>query len=334
MAVLAKIKDTEYLYITSVIRAKEPRLLSKAQLDRMIEAKSDAEALRVLEECGFDDLSDANALEMEKILSDYFQEILAELAKYVPDPHLVDIFRLKYDYHNAKVLLKAQAAGTDGTRLLSKAGRYAPEILSECFIQGNQGPLPQIFADSMREAKDALASTKDAQQADFLLDRAYFAEFSAMANDSDSDFVRGYCALVIDTANLRTAVRGARMDMDAHILDSALINGGSVAVSSLAAVKTGDGPGALYSAGPLAAAASLASEPLGDGGLTLFEKYCDNALLAYLQSAKMVSFGEAPVAAFISAVEAEITAVRIVINSRRLNLPSETIRERLRDSYV
>ena len=187
----------------------------------------------------------------------------------------------------------------------------------------------------MREAKDVLARTRDAQQADFLLDRAYFAEFCAMADDSGSDFIRGYCALVIDTANLRTAVRSVRMNMEPHILGSALIDGGSIAVSSLAAaIKNGDGPGALYSAGPLAAAAQLASEPLEEGGLTLFEKYCDNALLAYLQDAKMVSFGEAPVAAFISAVEAEITAVRIIINSRRLNLPSEIIRERLRDSYV
>lgn len=332
---MAKIKDTEYLYITSVVRAKEPRLLSSAQLERMIEAKSDAEALRVLEECGFDDLSDAQGTDLEKILGDYFQEILSELAKYVPDPGLVDIFRLKYDYHNAKVLIKAQAAGTDGSRLLSRAGRYEPEILETCFIQGNQGPLTALFYESMDQAKDTLARTKDAQKADFVLDRAYFAEFCAMAEDSDSDFIRNYCSLVIDAANLRAAVRAERMNVDAYSMDAAFVDGGSVTVSSLISVmKSGEGPAGLFSAGPLARAAEVISEPLGEGGLTLFEKQCDNALLAYLQDAKMISFGEAPVAAFISAVESEITAVRIVFGGRRQGLPSAIIRERLRDSYA
>ena len=44
----------------------------------------------------------------------------------VPDPRLVEIFQIKYDYHNAKAILKAEAVGADPERLLLAGGRYDP----------------------------------------------------------------------------------------------------------------------------------------------------------------------------------------------------------------
>lgn len=46
-----------------------------------------------------------------------------------PQPEVVDIFRLKYDYHNIKTLVKAAGANVSGDRLLSGNGRVAPEKL-------------------------------------------------------------------------------------------------------------------------------------------------------------------------------------------------------------
>lgn len=330
---MAKIKDTNYLYITSVIRAKEPRLITGAQLDRMIEAKSDVEALRVLEECGFDDLNNMDSVSVQKRLDKYLGEILDEIGKNVPDYSLINIFRLKYDYHNAKVLIKSQAAGIDGTRIMSTVGRYTPEFLNECFVKGVQETLTPEFFQSIIEAKNVLARTNDAQQADFILDRAYFGELCQLADCLESEFVHGYCKLSIDIANLRTAVRATRMGVDSFILQSALIDGGNTPVSSIMANHDGDGLYKVFS-DHLTEAAERGFASSEGGSLTLFEKACDNALINYLKEAKMVSFGEAPVVAFIASVEAEITAVRIVISSRKAGIASETIRERLRDSYV
>lgn len=330
---MAKNKDTEYLYITAVIRAKELRLITSAQLDRMIEANSDSEALRVLEECGFDDMSDT--LSAEKKLNDYFSEILAEIAKYIPNEGLVDIFRLKYDYHNAKVLIKAEASNIDGMRIMSTSGRFAPVDLHDAFIQGIQGPMTDIFSAALYEGKDVLARTKDAQQADFVLDRAYYNELRQIADESGSSFITGYCQLSVDVVNLKTAVRALRMEMDYYALEAALIEGGNVETDNLVAiVKSGEGISALFSAGALSEAGEAGERAVKGESLTEFERLCDNALVKYLKGAGMVSFGQAPVIAFIAAVEAEITAVRIVMNSRKCNLEPQTIRERLRESYV
>ena len=46
-------KDTDYLAISARIRAMENRLLTRDRMDRIIDARDDAEARKVLAECGF-----------------------------------------------------------------------------------------------------------------------------------------------------------------------------------------------------------------------------------------------------------------------------------------
>lgn len=330
------VKDTDYLYITSLVRAKEPALLTDAARDRMLEARTDDEAARVLEECGFSDMSELDSLSMESRLAAYFNGILEDFVRYVPRRELVDVFRLKYDYHNAKVLIKAQAGNVGGSSLLSGSGRIDPEALSEQFYQGSSSGLPQIYADALWAARDALSRTKDAQQADFILDRAYFAEMRELAEQAGSPFLAGYCAALIDSANLRAAVRVMVMALDPALLVEVLVSGGTAAPDSIAAsVRSGDGLAELFGGSMFSKAAEAGAEAARSGeSLTLFEKLCDDAVTDYLQSAKRVSFGDGPVIAFLAAVEAEITSVRIIMNGRAAGLEPERIRERLRDSYV
>ena len=65
-----------------------------------------------------------------------------------------------------------------------------------------------------------------------------------------------------------------------------------------------------------------------------FEKWCDNKKMEYLKLAKNKFFGFEPIMAFILGKESEIQAVRIILSGHKNNIPSEIIRERLRDQYV
>ena len=92
-------KDTDYLTISARIRAMEGRLLNRERMDRMIEARDDAEALKVLSECGYPD-----AAGLDSTLAQARAETFQDMERSVPDPRLVEIFQIKYDYHNAKTL--------------------------------------------------------------------------------------------------------------------------------------------------------------------------------------------------------------------------------------
>ena len=45
---MTKIKDTDYLTISARIRAMENRLVTRERMERMLEARSDDEAVKVL----------------------------------------------------------------------------------------------------------------------------------------------------------------------------------------------------------------------------------------------------------------------------------------------
>ena len=317
-------KDTDYLSISARIRAMETRLLTRERLERMVDARDNAEALKVLAECGYGELNAADPAGLEHSLSAAREALFAELSAAVPDGGMLDIFRLKYDYHNAKVLLKAAATGQDAARLLLSGGRYDPKH-------------PELWGDFFRKAVErahtCLEETKDPQQADLLLDKACFEEMGLLAKECGSDFLQGYVRLAIDAANLRSRVRCARLEKGADFLKQVLMEGGNVGVDTLLRAREVGEP---FRVGPLAEAAQIAdalAKP-DSGALTAFERECDNALMAYQDKARRTPFGEEVVAGYLFARESELTAIRTVMAGRMAGLSGDVIRQRLRKSYI
>lgn len=313
----------------------ENRLLTRERMDRMLEARSNEEAVKVLSECGYGDFSVLTPAALEEKLRAAQGAVYQDLRSAVPDPRLVDVFRIKYDYHNAKVLLKSQAVGTDETRLLAGGGRYPVETLRENFYKEDLRDCSEEFRAAVSKAKETLAASGDPQAADFVLDRAYFAEMTSTADQVGSEFLRGFVKLSIDAANLRAAVRAARMGRGADFLSQVLVPGGNVSEKDVAAAGASELP-ALFGMGRLAEAAALGATltSMGSGHLTEFERLCDNAVMDYLSDAHRVPFGEQVPVAYLYAREAEVTAIRIIMTGRMAGLDTEIIRERLRESYV
>ena len=204
-------------------------------------------AAKLLAECGYEDLSGADAAGIDAALTKHRNEIFAELAGMAPQPEVVDIFRLKYDYHNIKTLVKAAGANVSGDRLLSGSGRVAPEKLKAAVEEDSLSSLPADMARAYEEARSVLARTGNPQLADFGLDAAYFAELLRLAEATGSDFIKGYVRTMIDSANLRAAVRTVRMGKDRDFMLTALVPGGFADRDILAAAaESGDGLAAVF----------------------------------------------------------------------------------------
>ena len=225
-------KDTDYLAISARVHAMENRLLNRERMERMIEARDAAEAAKLLAECGYEDGGALTPQRLEELLAQSRSAAFREIRAAVPDPRLVEIFQVKYDYHNAKVLLKAEYTGQDAERLLASGGRWDPRALQESFQRGEVQGCTEPFRAALSQARETLAATRDPQLADFILDQACFGEMAQMAQDSP--FLKGYVQISVDAANLRTAVRAARMDRGSDFLNRALLEGGSVSPKAIA----------------------------------------------------------------------------------------------------
>ncbi len=188
-----KLKDTDYLFISTYLHSRERDLLTGARMERMIEAPTAADAAKVLGEIGYGEFDASSQRELGSILAQEQEKLFEDLYRFVPDKAVVDVFKVKYDYHNLKALIKARATGTDASdRLLLDAGRVSAEDMRRAVWEGDYNVLPPALRQSAVEAAETLSATGDPQLADFLLDRAYYAEMLSAARATGSDFLVRY----------------------------------------------------------------------------------------------------------------------------------------------
>jgi len=332
---LATVKDIDYLFISTRVRALEANLLTRERMNRMLDAPTSEDAAKVLLECGYPEMAPLTAHSIQETLAQEHRKAFHDLAAFVPNPALIEVFKVKYDYHNVKVLLKAEATQSDPESLLMDLGRVPVRELSEKLNASDLRGIPPILQAAIATAKDTLGTTRDPQLADFVLDGAYYQDLFAIAKRAESSFLEGYVRISIDAANLRTAVRTMRMGKSAEFLRDILFPGGNMDTTRvLTAASAGGSLAELFALSPLREAAEAGAATISGGRMTQFEKLCDNAITDYLRNAKYVAFGEAPVIAYLAAKENELTAIRIILTGRMSNLPADIISERLRDSYV
>lgn len=310
----------------------ETGLLTAAQLDRLLTAESDGEVVRLLRESGYPAMRLDSPETMDAAIMAAREETLRDLEDSAPDRRYVEIFRLRYDYHNLKAVLKARAMGADPDRMLTRLGRVPPEELKAALVSGELDRLPPLMAAAAAQARETLETTRDPQLCDLTLDRWQARDELETAHAAGSGFLQGYVRARIDAANLRALVRTLRMGRTAAFLRGALLPGGSMAERDLlsAAEDGGAGLAELYEATELAAAARAGADALQGGPLTEFERLCDDAVSAYLAGAELVAFGEAPLVSYLAAREREFTNLRIVLMGRSAGLAPEIIRARLR----
>ena len=327
-----KPKDTDYLFLSAALRSRERELLTRSQVDRMLHAATAAESAQVLVEMGYPPFDASSEAGLNEAVSQVRTAMFRELEKAMPDKGILDVFKLKYDYHNLKTLIKSR--GADVSRLLVDAGRVkAADMESKYRQTGKWDFLPDVPAAAAAEAARVLAETGDPQRSDFLLDKTYFSELTDMARATGCEFLMDYVRTLIDAANLRSVVRTLRMHRAGTFLQQVLFTGGAVSVERILA-DVNNGVAALYRATPLAAAAELGQEAVSGGSLTAFEKACDNAVLARAAASRSVPFGPEVPIGYVVARENDFTSARIILTGRQAGLDADTIRERLRDSYV
>ena len=285
----------DYLYLSSLLRAREKNMLTHDRAERMLDAPGFEDCAKLLTDSGYEDMSQMNIKQIEDALAARRAALFRELEGLVPDPAALDLFRMKYDYHNIKVLIKSAAMEQEDSALLSESGRIPRETLLRCFRDDRLRDLPGAIGAAAEEARNLLSRSANPQLSDFLLDKAYFAELQEKAE--------------------------------------ALVPGGSISEERLISGIAGEGIASVFAGSALAKAAQLGADAVSGGTLTGFELACDNALNAYLADAKRASFGEECVLAYIAGQESELTAVRMILTGRLAGVPSDTIRERLRDLY-
>ncbi|MCL2843398.1 MAG: V-type ATPase subunit [Oscillospiraceae bacterium] len=327
---MEKHRDIDFLFLSALVKGKENNLLTREQLERMISAPELREAARVLEDAGYGRVKLDDPYQLDAAIIARQTEIFHEITIRSPAPEIVDVFHIPYDYHNAKVLVKAELADEDGEHLMSDNGRVHHSVFAEVFHDGPLVSMPPVLAKATLEAKELLQTTGDAQAMDLLLDRAMYQEYLTLADSLGDTFFTSYVRLLIDTVNLRTIVRGRRMELGRERLSESFIAGGKRSLRRMKdAVAKDTRLDILYAATPLEQAAIAGQAAMTGGSLMAFERMAAGAVSAYLEQSRHVAFGIAPIIAYMAAIEREGQAIRTIAAGRAAELNPTEIRERI-----
>lgn len=340
----------DYMFLASMIKMRAQNMLTFERLEQMLASGNEEDAKRLLAEAGWPNMAGMGPAEIDRTLSERRKTILNDIERVISEDQIVEVFRMKYDYHNAKVIVKGEEIGAKGEPLYSGAGRTDPKKLRDAYIDSDYRFVPSALGAAMEEARAVLAKTQNSQLADTILDKAYFkemlelcgqvepkTEIPSMILDPEAldPFMIRYRNLLVDCANLRTCVRCIRMGKDIDFLKSVLIPDGGISADYLAlSAYSGDGLVPLFTATPLQEAAALGMAAVKGGSLTKFEKECDDGIMRHLANLRMMYFGPELVTWYLSVEETNLINVRMILTGLQSGISPEKLRERLRETYV
>lgn len=332
---MRKLKDTDYLYISTRLKVLEKTMLTRDKYLRLASAKTVSDSLKALEECGWTGVYDAGVDSLDDYISKRRSEILDLLYKYSPDRRVIDVFRLKYDYHNIKVYVKSQSLGISADELYSNDGTIPYKTLIGAFRDKKFSEIPEAFVKTESLAEDLLARSRDPQLSDLIIDKAHISDMRQVANEVGGPFLKGYVSLFTDLCNLRVALRSLITKKDRTFRQNAFLPCGNTDPAPLINDNSIEQIRALYNntdcSHALEAGCAAAS---GDGDMSLFDKAFDATLISYINKAKLIPFGEAQVVSYLVNTENEHSSVKTVIVCKKLGLNADEIMERLRCNDV
>lgn len=338
---MARIREEDYAYATARIRAIEAKLINRSKLERLFDAQAPSEAMKLLLESGYASNSHDNYKDesdkLESLFSSELKKIYDLLFEILPNPTVVDLFKRRYDYLNAKLILKAEFLNVDVFKSLSPMGTIEPSKLIKLITDRKLSALPEVFEKAILRCMETFNETGDPQTIDLMLDRACFEN---MANDA-ADFGEPYIIELVErmtnAANIRILVRGSLLSMPAEFISKALVNGGSIPEKTLveyAGRSIEQFFDAIRYFGLSELAGELSKAVKSQSAISEVEKILDDYVMKFIQQSRYVAMGIEPAIAYLFYKETEIKNARLIIAGQINRIPQETIKERLRLGYA
>ena len=329
----------QFTQALSRIWVLETRLLDKSKIERMIDADSADEALKVLGETEYSNVMTniKRATDYEEILTAELKRVYDLVKELCPVKDVVKLMSIKYDYHNLKVILKGKFLGKDLSHMLIHLGDLDLHEVKRKIDSENYKELEAKLEKAVVEAANDFESTKDPQKIDIIIDKYMFKEMVELKNELDYEFIDKLVKAIIDSTNVRTLLRIKKQNKNREFALEVLVSGGAIDPSTLVALIN-ESPENIISK----LNSTIYSEMIKEGieayintdSVNLLEKLSDNYIMALMKDSKLVTFGPERILSYIYAKETEIKIIRIIMVGKLNNIAEEVIKERLRDIYV
>ncbi|MEE3404523.1 MAG: V-type ATPase subunit [Acutalibacteraceae bacterium] len=318
-----------YEFSIGSVRARENSLFSEADAEQMLALRSEGDLVRYLKDKGYGDGDTIDA-----IMESNTRRMWAYIKSIAPDFNLFLPFFIQNDIHNLKTVLKGTMADREYEALLIEPCSIPKEALIKAVENRRFEQFPQWLQRPANRAYQILAETKDARLSDAYLDRGVLDELLAQAKRSRSPFLMAYFNTMVFYTDVKTALRGARVNASRYYLEKAIVE--CEGLDKAAVVKA-----ALQ--GSEALIKYLKAQQVYDchkaielfvSSPSAFEKFVDNRLIGLAkQLCRLSSEGPEPLLGYYIGCVYERKMITLIASGLTTETPKEQIRERLREIY-
>ena len=304
----------DYIFPCVVIRSKETELLNREETLRLMELQNVQDIMNVLAEHGYGDGRELeNPRDFEAILSKNMEETYETIYSSIPDEKVLNFLKYPNDYHNLKVLLKAEFLKTDASHLLIDSGTIPAGQMEEMLRKREYSQMTVEMRAAVDEAIELFAKSRDPQEIDLRLDKACYKDMLTDAEESGNDFLKEYVMRKIDSLNIDSFVRLKEIGKPRTFYRRVFLEGGNLDENAIE---------------------QQASGIVNEVGVSGVEKYLDNEKMNFVRDALYVPFGIEPIVGYLEAKEAEVMNLRMILTGKISGMDDALIKERLRETYV
>ncbi len=330
--------DMRYTYAVARINALSTRLLGREFSSRMLDAGVE-ECVRMLAETVYAESMGSleSPEQLDQGLSRELRKTYDLLEKICPDEELIRLFRLRYDFHNLKVMLQSQVSGVPDTETLMDIGTCDLGELSSAVREREFRYLPEHIKETALDALSEYERVRRLVAISYVCDRSMWTWMLRKANKGRNTIVTNLIRQCVNVENVKTFIRVKEFAEDREIFDRFFIPGGAYSIEFFRQ-HMDEQLGLFFSHLETECERHIVSEGLDlwpeDKSFWPIETAFDNCILAQFWEMRMQLFSIAPLLLYLLRKEAEVKLIRTIIRSKLVGMPRLRIEARLRYLYV
>ena len=227
--------SSEQLYANGRIAVLSTKLFGADKFARLAECVALSEAVRVLVESNYGNgLTVNNPNDYEILLKAELDEVMGLLKELCFDKNAVRYLLCKYDYLNAKVLMKAKYMRVDGVANCFSNATFDPVQMQQAILDDDYSLFSQNMAIACDKVDMAFAQgDRSSHLLDLYLDQGMFADMKYFARRSSIPLIWQLYNWHVNTVNLMTIYRAKKAGFDADKYANLVVEGASITKQAL-----------------------------------------------------------------------------------------------------
>jgi V/A-type H+-transporting ATPase subunit C len=257
------------------------------------------------------------------------------MEKLIFDLEVKNLFRIPFDFHNMKVLLKGRFNEMEVTDTLSDFGTISITEMKTAFDTENFNPLPEFMRETIGQALADHYLKKDIKSMEFLIDNLEYSYLLSLSKKTTIPFLINYVKIKIDLANISTILRVKYFDTEDNLEETLIERGNFSTIFFLKlSGESLESLPILFRSSPYYKLIDMGVKKiLENGSFSILDRESENFIMNYIRLTRYLTFGVEPVAAYFISREQDLNTIKMILVGKLNELPTTEIRNRIPQTF-